>query len=175
MKHLLFALFMFISFGGYAQTDKATTKRIVEAKNFTFVASSAMPMNSTEINNILSRMPGVNGGGNIDLSGNSYDVRITPDSLIAFLPYYGRSFSAPVNRDNAGYKFTSTKFSYENSARKKGGWQITVNPQDTRDGVRMNLTITTNGYASLVISSNTKQSITYNGYLTEPKPKELTK
>ncbi len=175
MKYLLIVLFIVISFGGHAQTDKATTKRIVEAKNFTFVASSAMPMNSTEINNILSRMPGVNGGGNINLSGNSYDVRITPDSLIAYLPYYGRAFSAPVNRDNAGYKFTSTKFVYENKLRKKGGWQITLNPQDTRDGVRMNLTIMTNGYASLVVSSNTKQSITYNGYLTEPKSKGLTK
>ena len=169
MKYSLFVLFIFISFGVNAQTDKATTQRIVANKNFTFVASSAMPMNSAEINNILSRMPGANGGGNINLSGSNYDVRISPDSLIADLPYYGRSFSAPIDRDNAGYKFTSTKFSYENSTRKKGGWMITINPKDTKDGIRMNFNIMVNGYASLTVSSNTKQSITYNGYLVEPK------
>ncbi|MES2650821.1 MAG: DUF4251 domain-containing protein [Bacteroidota bacterium] len=169
MKRLFLMLFTIVSFSVNAQTDKATTKRIVEAKHFTFIASTAMPMNSTEINNILSRMPGANGGGAINLNGENYDVRITADSLVAYLPYYGRSFSAPIGRDESGYKFTSTKFSYESKLRKKGGWQISINPKDTKESVRMNLTITENGYATLIISSNNKQSITYNGYLAEPK------
>lgn len=169
MKNAVFILFTFITFQVGAQTDKATTKRIVESKNFTFIATTAMPMNSAEINNILSRMPGANGGGNINLTGANYDVRITPDSVIAYLPYYGRAFSAPIDRDNNGFKFTSTKFSFENIVRKKGGWQIAIYPKDTKEGVRMNFTITVNGYATLVINSNIKQSITYNGYLEEPK------
>lgn len=173
MKSILLSLFVFVSLHVNAQTDKATTQRIVEAKNFTFVASSAIPMNNAEINNILSRMPG-GSGGSINLTGSNYDIRITPDSVIAYLPYYGRAFSAPMNQDDNGYKFTSTKFSYKNSARKKGGWDITIIPQDTKENVRMNLTISVNGYASLVVSSNNKQSITYNGYLMEPRPR-LTK
>ena len=170
MKTILFALFAFISLNVNAQTDKATTKRIVEAKNFTFIASTAIPMNSTEINAILNRMPGANGGGTINLTGASYDINISPDSIIAYLPYYGRAFNASYgSRDDSGYKFTSTKFSYENVVRKKGGWQITINPQDTKENVRMNLTVAVNGYATLIVSSNNKQSITYNGYLAEPK------
>lgn len=169
MKITVLILFIFITFQVAAQTDKATTKRIVESKNFTFVASTAMPMNSAEINNILSRMPGANGGASINLTGANYDVRITPDSVIAYLPYYGRAFSAPIGRDDNGFKFTSTKFSFENIVRKKGGWQITINPKDTKEGVRMNFTISTNGYATLSVSSNNKQSITYNGYLASPK------
>ena len=82
MKNVILILFTFITLQVSAQTDKATTQRIVEAKNFTFVASTAMPMNNVEINNILSRMPGANGGGNINLTGANYDVRITPDSVI---------------------------------------------------------------------------------------------
>ncbi|MGF1923867.1 MAG: DUF4251 domain-containing protein [Bacteroidia bacterium] len=171
MKRILFCLFTIVSFSVNAQTDTTTTKRIVEAKNYIFVASSALPMNSSEINNILSRMPGGNGGGSIDLTGASYDVRITGDSLVAYLPYYGRSFSAPIGRDDTGYKFTSTKFAYEKTARKKGGWQITINPKDTKESVRMNLTVGTNGYATLIVNSNNKQSITYNGYIAEPKKK----
>lgn len=174
MKKILFMLFAVISFTVNAQTDKATTKRIVEAKNFTFIASTAMPMNSAEINSILTRMPGANGGGNINLTGQNYDVRISQDSLVAYLPYYGRSFSAPMGRDDTGYKFTSTKFDFESKERKKGGWQISLNPKDTKESVRMSLTIGVNGYATLTINSNNKQSITYNGYLKESK-KELSK
>ncbi len=159
----------FIAISANAQTDKPTTKRIVEAKKFIFVASTALPMNSAEINSVLSRMPGANSGGNIDLTGGNYDVRITPDSLISYLPYYGRAFSAPIDRNESGFKFTSTKFSFESTTRKKGGWQININPKDTKESVRMSLNISDNGYATLVVSSNNKQTITYNGYLKEPK------
>ena len=176
MKNLIFTLFMLTTLSVNAQTDKATTQRIVEAKNFTFIATAALPMNNTEINNILNKMPGANGGGgNINLVSSNYDVRLTSDSLVAYLPYYGRSFSAPIGRDDAGYKFTSTKFTYERSALKKGGWQITVNPQDVKDGIRMYFTISANGYASLTVSSNNKQSISYNGHLADPTKKELSK
>ncbi|SFH30038.1 DUF4251 domain-containing protein [Pedobacter insulae] len=169
IKIIISILLAFISIGVNAQTDKETTKRIIEAKDFVFIASSAIPMNSAEINNILSRMPGGNGGGTISLTGGNYDVRITPDSLVAYLPYYGRAFSAPMDRNESGFKFTSTKFSYQNVTRKKGGWQITINPKDTKENIRMNFSVSQNGYASLVVSSNNKQSINYNGYLAEPK------
>lgn len=168
MKTITIILLSFFSLHVNAQTDKAATQRIVEAKNFRFVASTAIPMNSIEINSILSKMPGGNGSV-INLTGNDYDVRITPDSLIAYLPYYGRAFSAPIDRNENGFKFTSTKFTFKNEVRKKGGWQLTINPQDTKENVRMSLSISTNGYATLIINSNDKQSITYNGYLAEPK------
>ncbi|RZK40476.1 MAG: DUF4251 domain-containing protein [Pedobacter sp.] len=170
MKRLFFLILATVSFNLSAQTDKATTKKIVAAKDFTFVATTALPMNSVEMNNIINRMPGAVGGGNINLMSNDYDLRITPDSVIAYLPYYGRAFnSAPMNPTEGGYKFTSTDFSFNNKEKKKGGWEITLNAKDTKDGVRMTLVIGTNGYATLIVNSNNKQSITYNGYLTEPK------
>ncbi len=169
-------LFTVVSFSGFAQTDKATTKRIVEAKEFVFVAAAAIPINSTEINNVLSSIPCANRFGIINLNGENYDVRISPDSLVAYLPFYGRSFIAPIGQDETGYKFTSTRFTFETVAQKKGGWQISINPKDTKESVRMNLSIGENGYATLVVNSNNKQSITYNGYLVEPKKeKEVSK
>lgn len=161
-----------IAFNVSAQTDKSTTAKIVEEKKYVFVATNAMPMNSTEINNILSRMPG-GSGGNINLIGSSYDVRITPDSIECYLPYYGRAFAAPMNNDDSGYKFKSKKFSYVATKRKKGGWEIKVNTKDVKDNVRMNLSISENGYATLNVFSNNKQSISYNGYLSEPKKAAL--
>lgn len=172
MKNILFILLVFVSLSANAQTDKATTQRIVEAKHFTFVATSAMPMSSTELNSILSSMPG-GSGGNINLTGGNYDIRISPDSIITYLPYYGRAFNAPMDQDENGYKFTSTKFAFKSNPRKKGGWDIIIIPQDGKEKVSMNLTVSVSGYASLVVNSSSKQSITYNGYLAEPKKKGI--
>lgn len=164
----VFALSL-IALNANAQTDKATTTRIVDEKNFVFIATNAMPMNNTEINNILNKMPGGNTGGNISLNGSSYDVQVSPDSVIAYLPYYGRAFSAPMGTDDNGFKFKAKNFTYKTTKRKKGGWDILITTKDIRDNVRMVLSISENGYGTLSVNSNNKQSISYNGYLSEPK------
>lgn len=167
-KRIGLGVLTFISISTYAQTDKETTARIVNEKNFVFVANSAIPLNSTDVNNVLSKMSGgVNAGGNINLSGSNYDLRVTADSLVSYLPFYGRAYNASFNRDDNGYRFTSKDFTYKTTGRKKGGWDILMNTKDVRDNVRLNLAITPNGYATLSVISNNKQSITFNGYLKE--------
>lgn len=175
MKAFKMALFLALAIFGYqtyAQTDKASTKRSIEERSFTFVATAAIPLNTSEVSEILSKMPGAAGGANISLAGDQYDVRVRPDSIIVHLPYYGRAFVAPINRDNNAFNFTSVKFDYESEARKKGSWQITIQPKDITEPVRMTFTISTNGYASLVMNSNSRQSITFNGYLKETHPRK---
>lgn len=157
-----------IALNASAQTDKATTTKIVDDKNYVFVATNAMPLNSTEINNIIGKMPGGNNGANISLNGSSYDVQVSPDSIMVYLPYYGRSFSAPMGNDDSGFKFKTKDFTYKLTKRKKG-WDIQIATKDVKDNVRMNLSISENGYGSLSVNSNNKQSITYSGYLSEPK------
>eukprot|EP01136_Pigoraptor_vietnamica_P036654 Opistho-1_new@103542 len=165
---LAVALTLFIGTAN-AQTDKATTAKIVAEKNYVFVATMAIPLNSTDINNVLRQLPGNTGGGNINLNGNNYTVTITPDSIVSYLPYYGRSFSAPIGNDENGYKFKAKDFTYQLTKRKKGGWDVVIQSKDIKDNVRMNLNIGENGYATLNVISNNKQSITYNGYLSENK------
>ncbi len=169
LKKLCFIFLALFAIQANAQTDKATTNKIVGEKTFTFIATRAIPLNSTDINNILSRMPGGIAGGAINLSGNSYDVSITPDSVVAFLPYYGRSYNAPINRDDSGIKFLSKDFTYTSKKRKKGGWEIEINTKDTKESSRLSLSVAENGYGSLIITSNNKQSISYDGYLAESK------
>ncbi|KQB99511.1 DUF4251 domain-containing protein [Pedobacter sp. Hv1] len=166
-KKLSFIFLALFAFQANAQTDKATTTKIVEEKNYTFVATKAIPLNNVDINNILSRMPGNTGGGIINLSGSTYDVRITPDSVIAYLPYYGRAYNATLNGDDSGFKFATKNFTYTSKKRKKGGWEVVINTKDTKENPRLSLSISENGYGSLVITSNNKQSITYNGYIAE--------
>ncbi len=173
IKKLAFLALGFISFSVNAQTNKATTTKIIEEKNYIFVATTAIPLNSTDINNILSRMPGSIGGGAISLSGGNYDLVITKDSLVSYLPFYGRAYRASLDNDENSYKFTSKDFTYSTTKRKKGGWDISISTKDIKENVRMNLTISENGYASLSVISNSKQSISYNGYIREDNRKTL--
>ncbi|WP_421942331.1 DUF4251 domain-containing protein [Pedobacter sp.] len=173
LKSILTAALILVAAQTFAQTDKETTLRIVKDKTYTFVANTAIPMSNTDINKVLNMMPGAQGGGSINLTGSQYDVRITPDSVIAYLPYYGRAFNAPMNPSEGGIKFTSKDFTYKESKNKRGNYTIQINTKDTKqDNYNLTLSISTTGYASLTASSNNKQPIMFNGYLQEPKKKD---
>ena len=66
-----------------------------------------------------------------------------------------------------GLNFTSTEFQYNLKSKKKGGWDITIKPTDIKDVRQMFLSIGENGYASLQVISNNRQTISYYGYITE--------
>jgi len=174
LKNFFFVALLFTAGQLHAQTDKATTIKILEARNYVFVANSASPLNATDINNVMRRMPGYTGGaGNIILTGANYDLSVTADSVVAYLPYYGRSFTPKMGGiDEGGIKFKSKKFSYKSTPRKKGGWIITIATKDVKDNYSITLVATEKGYASLTVTNNTQQPITFNGVLSEPKPKK---
>jgi len=175
MKHLKLVLSIFFAVASiqlFAQTNKETTIKIIGEKNYTFVANSAIPMSNMDISRVLASMPGAMGGGMINLSGNQYDFKVTKDSVVAYLPYYGRAFNAPLDPNEGGIKLTSKDFSYKESVGKKGGYTIQISTNDIRkENFRFTLSVSTNGYATLIASGNNKQPITFNGYLSESKKK----
>lgn len=91
-----------------------------------------------------------------------YDLRITRDSVVAYLPYFGRAYSAPLNLMGGGVQFTSIKFDYKVEERKKGGWNIIIKPNDVDDNQQLNLTVFSNGSASVQVTSNNRQAIQFN-------------
>ena len=170
---ILSLAFLLIGVQLFAQTNKETTIKIVADKNYTFVANTALPMSNNDINRVLAMMPGSQGGGSINLTGSQYDVKVTKDSIVAYLPYFGRSFSAPMDPTQGGIKFTSKDFTYTESKNKKGSYTIQINTKDVkRENYRFTINISTNGYASLTASSMNKQPIIFNGYLEEPKKQD---
>ncbi|MCJ0742179.1 DUF4251 domain-containing protein [Pedobacter montanisoli] len=174
LKFLFVSLIsIFITAHTFAQKpDEAMIAKIVEAKNFIFIADNATPSNSTELNRIMSKIGNGMATGSINLNGQGYTLKIAPDSVIAYLPYYGRSYNAPIGQNEGGVKFKSKDFKYKSKKNKKGSWDIEININDVNENYRMSLNIGKTGYASLSLSSNNKQNITYNGYIRETTGKD---
>jgi Domain of unknown function (DUF4251) len=128
------------------------TRSLVDSQNYVFVAQSAIPMS-----------------GRARTLTSQYDLKITQHSIVSYLPYFGRSDMPPIDPSQGGIQFTSKDFDYKLTEKKKGGWNIDIKPKDYRDVPRMFLTISTDGYASLQVTSNTRQSISFNGYITAPE------
>lgn len=165
MKTLIKTIFvLFISLQmvepATAQTKKqvrnaakaAEVKKQMDAKNFTFQARYMYPL----------------GGGQRYLN-TDYDVRVTKDSVIAFLPYFGVAFSGAgynSNEDN-GIKFISTKFDYQSELKKNGTWYVVIKPQDSRTTNQLVFNISPNGSTDLSVISTNRQRIRFDGYLKD--------
>ena len=96
---------------------------------------------------------------------SSYDVRVTNDSLVSFLPYFGRAYSAPIDPTNVSTQFTSTNFTYQIKSEKNNQSSVTLIPKDAPGIQEYSFTIFDNGRASLSVSSTSKDQISYDGYL----------
>jgi len=133
-------------------TEQAAIKNMVDNNHFFFVANYAVPMT-----------------GGSKLLTSTYDLKVTKDSIIAYLPYYGQAYLAPSPAEtDGGIKFTTTNFSVTQKSGKKGGWEITIKPKDHditnwRDVQQMTLDISKDGYASLAVTSSNRDPISFEG------------
>jgi hypothetical protein len=178
---VLTALIMACSYSSFAQdtTRKVTkqerkkmkaeeVKRLLESKKFTFQAQYANPLGGgvTSLNGRLINISPT-GSGHIYLN-YYYDLKVRPDSVISFLPYFGRTTFAPsLNPSDAGVKFTSTKFDYETKAGKKGNSIITITPKDAGYNQKMILEVSSNGSATLQLIITNRTTISYDGYIED--------
>jgi len=135
-----------------AQNNDSTIKILVEGRQFIFHAQTALP--STGSSRQLT---------------SEYDLKVLKDSLISYLPYFGRAYSAGYGATDGGLNFTSTKFDYKASRRKKGGWDISIKPSDVRDFREYSLSVSDNGYGTLRALTNNRQPISFSGYISPRK------
>ena len=132
----------------------AAIKNMVESQNYVFKAQTVLPMS----------------GPSRQLT-TDYDVKITKQSVISYLPYFGRAYSAPMDPSKGGIQFTSKDFDYTLTPGKKDGWSVLIKPKDYRDVQQMTLTISSTGYATAQVTSTNRQPISFNGTVVAPKSK----
>jgi hypothetical protein len=93
-----------------------------------------------------------------------YDVTVTPDTVTAYLPYYGRAYRAPMNSSEGGIKFESTDFdSAVEKGRKDGEWLVTIRTNDTSRPFTLYFYLWNNGSARLDVNDQDRQSISFKG------------
>ncbi|MFI5188205.1 MAG: DUF4251 domain-containing protein [Chitinophagales bacterium] len=151
-KIFLFSFFALMTTLLYAQGKQAVLKNSIEARQFIFHAQTALPLS----------------GPSRQLS-SEYDLNVSENSIVSYLPFFGRAYSLPYNSTEGGFNFTSAKFDYTSNRGKKGGWEINIKPKDVKGFREFNLSISENGYGTLQVMSNNRQPISFTGYVTPVK------
>ena len=137
------------------QDKLAAVKNMVESQQYIFKAQFVSPMT-----------------GQQRALTSDYDLTVSKSAVTSYLPFFGRAYSAPIDPSQGGIKFTSTKFQYIKEDSKKDGWDITIIPKDASDVQKLYLHISSNGYATLQVTSTNRQAISFDGRIeenTQPK------
>lgn len=96
-----------------------------------------------------------------------YDVTVSPDTVKAYLPYYGRAYRAPMDPREGGFQFTSTDFTYRYApGKKRGSWMAKVTILDLDRPVTFTFDIWENGTSRLMVNDFNRQSISFQGDLS---------
>jgi len=159
-RTFIFSLIAFFSLPTYAQNTKkdkdaekiAAIKNLVDSQDYVFIPQSAMPM-----------------AGRVRQLTPDFELKVTKSSIISYLPYFGRAYTAPIDPTQGGIQFTSKDFEYTATPKNKGGWEVLIKPKDYRDVQQMNLSISSTGYATLQVTSTSRQPISFNGIIQAPK------
>jgi hypothetical protein len=146
MKSLL--LIMALGLGITAGAQSKNTKALVEDQNYTFKAQQALPL-----------------GGRTRILTSDYDLKVSKDKVVSYLPYFGQAYQAPIDASKGPLDFTTKDFNYASVPGKKDGWTVTIKPKDNRDVQQLILTISSAGYASLQVISTYRQAITFTGVI----------
>lgn len=141
-----------------AQRTKANQDSVAtwwQNKNFVFHATNAQPLS----------------GRNINLT-SEYTFEMRNDSIIAWLPYFGRAFTAPTNPSDGGIKFATNNYQIRDDKLEKKMYKMNIVPkglpafQNTKDVQQMWLTIGVDGYGTLQLQSLNQTPISYYGYIS---------
>jgi hypothetical protein len=152
-KVFLLSLFTVVfTISAIAQDKASTIKNLIESKQFVFHAQTALPAS----------------GASRQLTSD-YDLKVSNNTVVSYLPFFGRAYSVPYGATDGGFNFTSTRFEYSATGRKKGGWEISIKPKDVSDFREFLLTISETGYGTLQAITNNRQPISFAGYVTPIK------
>ena len=145
----IFLFFLTLTcFAQAQQTDPAKLLMAVDSKTFVFEARQA--------SGVRGRMIQLDPG---------YTLEVNSDKVVGDLPFYGRSYQSNPGTTDGGLKFEFSAFDYSVKTRKKGGWDITIEPTEHNDIRSIYLTIQKTGNTSLRINSNSKEGMSYSGII----------
>jgi hypothetical protein len=133
------------------QSVREQMDALLSSRNFVFHATRALPSH----------------GNSIDLTTNVSYVKFSPDFIDSYMPFFGRAYSGVGYGNDQGLHFKGQPEEFKID-RKKNKYQITAMVRDGNENYRLYLTVTPSGSASLSISSNNRESMSYQGEIRPP-------
>ena len=135
------------------EQKKEAVKKLIESENYKIDVNTAMPMC----------------GRSVPLT-SSYSLEIRNDSVISYLPYYGRAYSIPYGGGD-GLNFKAVLKEYSMKMDKKGNAVIEFIARNPEDRYEYRVKVFPNGSASIDVNMQNRQSISFQGelYIKEEK------
>jgi hypothetical protein len=151
--HTTITLALFVFFSCCVQSlkaqdaDTSAVGQTIQSKKYTFMAHTAISADGVVLNNL-------------------YNMKVFDDSVTTALPYYGRSFTASMGSyaEDLGINIASELSRYQ-TKYKKSKWDISIRPETGKHASLMSLVVYANGTATLQVNSNSRQPITFNGFI----------
>jgi hypothetical protein len=124
-------------------------KNMMDSKKYRFLAISATSQK----------------GRTVQLT-SGYTLKLNGDSLSVDLPYYGRSYTSDYPATDLSIEFNTSQFSYAADSATKGGWNITIVPKNQPKANKIYMSVSSNGYCTVQVMSNTRQTVSFYGNMT---------
>jgi hypothetical protein len=120
-------------------------KEMIRTKSFVFEATHAMPL----------------GGGSIHLN-HTFDVEVNGDTLVSYLPFFGVAYRVDYGSRNSALDFALPVQSYE-MEETDNEYLIKIEVKNRMDILNYTFFISNLGYATLNVTSTSRQAISYYG------------
>lgn len=108
----------------------------------------------------IDRMYPMKGGSKSVSYG--YSVEVRNDSLISYLPYFGRAYNVPYG-GGKGLNFSERIGSYEEALMKNGKHHIEIGVTNEEDTYLYTINVFDNGNSSVAVQSRQREPISYSG------------
>ncbi len=164
----LIAISMAILLSGCAASSSQSGKERKTAKNEKRIEEFAKTSALIESGNYVYQVQSVNPtGGSTIQTTSMYTMKATDGTFEADLPFFGRAYQADYG-GNGGIKFNGEP---ENLEIRKDARKYTISVsfsiKQPDDQFQVNLSIGSNGYGTLNITSQKRQPISYYGFISE--------
>jgi hypothetical protein len=158
----------------FTEAEKKAAKSVsnwLHEKQFEFEAEWATPLASNELNQLAPQLlPQGSNGARVNLIGTPNYLRIKNDTVSADLPYFGimRFPRNPSNTNNSGVFFNGTPKDYEQKFNeKKRQTTISFDIKDDTESYQVFITVYSNKSARVSINSSHRNTISYDGDISE--------
>ena len=94
-----------------------------------------------------------------------YSIEVRNDSLISYLPYFGRAFNVPSGGGKA-LNFSEPIGSYQEQKKSDGQWHIEIGVKNEEDTYSYYIDVFDNGNTSIAVQSREREPISFSGMMT---------